>query len=44
MGSVLGIDVGGSRIKAARFAADGELLARVGAATPAGPEVTATVR
>jgi glucokinase len=44
MSSVLGIDVGGTRIKAARFSADGELLARVEAATPAGPEVTATVR
>lgn len=44
MSNVIGIDVGGTRIKAARISPAGDVLARVELATPAGPEVTAAVR
>ena len=44
MASVVGIDIGGTCIKAGRFSAGGDLLQRAEAATPGGSEVTEAVR
>jgi glucokinase len=43
MASVIGIDVGGTTIKAARFGVDGEPTQRASLPTPPGPEVAAAV-
>jgi glucokinase len=43
MASVLGVDVGGTRIKAVRFSLSGDVLARSDVATPAGPAIAETV-
>lgn len=44
MTEVVGIDVGGTQVKAARFSAAGEAVARATVATPSGPSVTAAVQ
>jgi glucokinase len=44
MTSVIGIDVGGTGIKAGRYSADGALLGRAETPTPLGDDITAAVR
>ena len=43
MASVVGVDVGGTRIKAARFSLYGDVLARADVATPTGPAIAGAV-
>jgi glucokinase len=43
MASVVGVDVGGTRIKGVRFSLSGDVLARSDVATPAGPGIAEAV-